>query len=214
MALKQYAPLWQPGLWGADSLGIESDLDQHTSPRYSSPMQLPTPPVVIWFTGLSGAGKTTLASRLVEDLAKQNRPLEFLDGDKVRDQLGQAGFQRADRMIHLQAMAFAAGRLEAHGVTVVGAFITPYEAAREILRRNCRNYLEVWVDTPLAECEKRDVKGLYARARRGELKNFTGIDDPFETPTTASIRLTTQGQSVEDTYQGLKVKLRALGVVV
>lgn len=164
---------------------------------------------VIWFTGLSGSGKTTLATLLADHL-RPHRGVELLDGDVVRRALGQTGFRREDRLAHLAAMALRAAELEAQGVLVIGSFITPYEEARQSLRTTCRRYLEVWTDSPLACCETRDAKGLYAKARRGEIRHFTGIDDPFEVPQNFDIRLDTETSSVTESFQRLRNELTIL----
>lgn len=167
-------------------------------------------PVVIWLLGLSGAGKTTLAQRLAHHFATQGTKATLLDGDVVRAKKPMAGFARADRLEHLKAVAHEASQLEKSGHVVLGAFITPYEEARSFLRQTCQNYIEVWVDTTLEDCERRDVKGLYGKARRGEIAHFTGISDIFEQPLHADIHLKTANHSVEETFQELLGKLVAL----
>ena len=164
--------------------------------------------MVIWFTGLSGAGKTTLAQALAGELRHQGYKVELLDGDIARAKKPQTGFGRQDRLAHLQLMAQEAALLERQGAIVLAAFITPYEEARHFLRQTCANYVEVWVDTTLSVCEQRDVKGLYARARKGELTQFTGISDVFEEPLHCDIRLKTLGQSEEETLRELQEKLK------
>jgi len=166
-------------------------------------------PMVIWFTGLSGAGKTTLAQGLARALRSQGLKVELLDGDIARAKKPQTGFGREDRLEHLRLMAQEAALLEKQGAIVLAAFITPYEEARQFLRKTCGRYVEVWVDTSLSVCEERDVKGLYARARRGELTQFTGISDVFEEPLTCDIRLKTLGQSESETLRELQEKLQS-----
>lgn len=167
-------------------------------------------PVVIWLLGLSGAGKTTLAQRLALHYGSQGIKTTLLDGDVVRARKPQAGFARADRLEHLKAVALEASQLEKSGDVVLGAFITPYEEARSFLRQTCQNYIEVWVDTALEDCERRDVKGLYGKARRGEIAHFTGVSDVFERPTRVDIHLKTADRSVEETVQELVERLEAL----
>jgi adenylylsulfate kinase len=166
--------------------------------------------MVIWLIGYSGAGKTTLAQRLADALQNDGRRVEILDGDVVRASTQRMGFSREARLSHLQTMAAEAARLERAGAVVIGAFITPYEEARRFLRQTCQSYVEVWVDTSLAACEARDVKGLYAKARRGEISHFTGISDVFEEPARADIRLSTANRSVEECLAELQLKLAAL----
>ena len=154
-------------------------------------------PAVFWFTGLSAAGKSTIASALADELRLRGVPTEYLDGDAVR-LFSPAGFSRAERDAHVKRVGFLASRLEHHGITVVCALISPYADAREYVRGLCRRFVEVYVSTPLAECERRDPKGLYARARRGEIAGFTGIDDPYEPPVSPDVVLDTSSMTVED----------------
>lgn len=152
-------------------------------------------PAVIWFTGLSGAGKSTISLELFRQLSRRV-PAEHLDGDAVR-LLSPTGFTRAERDAHVKRVGFLASRLEHHGVTVVCALISPYAEARAYVRGLCRRFIEVHVATPLDVCERRDVKGLYARARRGEITHFTGIDDPYEPPDAPEVVIDTTEVSVQ-----------------
>jgi adenylylsulfate kinase len=152
---------------------------------------------VLWFTGLSGAGKSTLAAAVERELVVRGIRTEYLDGDAVR-LLSPTGFTRADRDSHVKRVGFLASRLEHHGVTVICALISPYRDARAHVRSLCKHFIEIYVATPLAECERRDVKGLYARARRGEVVHFTGIDDPYEPPDHPELMLDTTGLTVDD----------------
>lgn len=152
---------------------------------------------VLWFTGLSGSGKSTIADRVVAELNRQGMPVEYLDGDVIRDLFPGTGFTRPDRDAHIKRVGFLASRLEAHGVTVVASLVSPYEASRQFVRSLCQNFLEIYVATPFEECERRDVKGLYARARKGEIKNFTGLDDPYEPPTRPELVIDTRKNTVE-----------------
>jgi adenylyl-sulfate kinase len=138
---------------------------------------------VLWFTGLSGAGKTTLADLVYEKLEQKGYNLEKLDGDIVRQHLTKdLGFSKKDRAANIERVAYVAQLLSKHGVGVISSFISPYRRERDLVRKMCPNFIEVYVNTPLKVCEKRDVKGLYTKARKGEIKNFTGIDDPYEPP--------------------------------
>jgi adenylylsulfate kinase len=139
------------------------------------------PAAVLWFTGLSGAGKSTIASAVHRELLDRGVRTEYLDGDVIR-LMAPAGFSRDERDAHVKRVGFLASRLEHHGVTVVCALISPYARARRHVRDLCNRFIEIHVATPLSECERRDAKGLYARARRGEIVNFTGLDDPYEPP--------------------------------
>ena len=145
---------------------------------------------VLWFTGLSGAGKSTLAEAVIRTLHERAVPTELLDGDAVRA-LSPTGFSRAERDTHVQRVGFLASRLEHHGVTVVCALISPYAGARSAVRAMCRTFLEIYVSTPIEECERRDPKGLYARARRGEISSFTGVSDPYEPPSAPDLTIDT-----------------------
>jgi adenylylsulfate kinase len=155
------------------------------------------PAPVLWFTGLSGSGKSTIAARVHEALARRGLDVEYIDGDALREVFPSAGFTRAERDEHLRRTGYMASRLAEHGVTVVASFVSPYRESREFIRALCRDFVEIYVSTPLEECERRDVKGLYARARRGEIRNFTGIDDPYEPPEHPELTLDTRALSVD-----------------
>jgi adenylylsulfate kinase len=151
---------------------------------------------VLWFTGLSGAGKSTIAGAVTRELARQQVPTEYLDGDAVR-LLSPTGFSRAERDAHVKRVGFLASRLEYHGITVVCALISPYAEARQSVREMCGAFLEIHVATPLRECERRDVKGLYRKARSGEIQHFTGIDDPYEAPVSPDVVIDTTRQTID-----------------
>ena len=153
---------------------------------------------VLWFTGLSGSGKSTIAERVYQDLVRRGVAAEYIDGDALREVFPNTGFTRAEREEHLRRTGYMASRLAAHGVTVIASFVSPYRNSREFIRKLCGNFAEIYVATPLDECERRDVKGLYARARRGEIKNFTGIDDPYEPPEKPELALDTRVLSVDE----------------
>ena len=153
---------------------------------------------VLWFTGLSGSGKSTIASRVDQALVDGGTDVEYIDGDALREVFPNTGFTRAEREEHLRRTGYMASRLAAHGVTVVASFVSPYRESRDFVRKLCSNFVEIYVATPLEECERRDVKGLYARARRGEIKNFTGIDDPYEPPEHPELTLETRALSVDE----------------
>jgi adenylyl-sulfate kinase len=152
---------------------------------------------VVWLTGLSGAGKSTIAERVCGELRERGLRVEHLDGDAVRD-VFPTGFTRVERNEHNRRMAFLAGRLEHHGVIVVASFVSPYLESRAYARTIARRFIEVHVSTPLEECERRDVKGLYAKARRGELRQFTGIDDPYEPPVSPELTIDASKVSVDE----------------
>ena len=154
-------------------------------------------PVVLWFTGLSGSGKSTLADWSAKELTARGFRVERLDGDTIRNIFPSTGFSRAERDAHIKRVGYLASKLEQNGVFVVASFVSPYRESRQFVRGLCKNFVEVHVATPLAICEQRDVKGLYARARRGEIANFTGIDDPFEEPLDAEVVVDTSELPIE-----------------
>ncbi len=133
-------------------------------------------PAVIWFTGLSGSGKSTIATHLQAQLQKRGWKCEVLDGDVIRSIFPSTGFSRAERDSHVRRVGHLASRLESHGIFVIASLISPYEESRSFVRGLCKNFIEVYISTPLSECERRDVKGLYARARRGERQWRPGLD--------------------------------------
>ena len=144
---------------------------------------------VIWFTGLSGSGKTTIAHVVEEKLLDAGVPVEILDGDVVRENLSKGlGFSKEDRDTNIRRIAFVAHLLQRNGTFVITAAISPYRDIREEARDMMgKDFVEVFADAPLEVCEERDVKGLYAKARAGEIKGFTGIDDPYEAPENAEV---------------------------
>jgi adenylylsulfate kinase len=154
---------------------------------------------VLWLTGLSGAGKSTVAAKLGPVLAERGHRVELLDGDEVRTNLCQElGFSRADRDTNIARIGYVAGKLAKHGVAVLVAAISPYQQARDQVRAQVENFVEVHVAAPVAICAERDVKGLYAKALAGEIQNFTGVSDPYEPPLEPEIVLHTEAQSVDE----------------
>lgn len=154
--------------------------------------------MVLWFTGLSGSGKSTIAREVVTALEAEGRQVEYLDGDAIRDIFPATGFTRPERDAHIRRVGWVASRLERHGVIVVASLVSPYEDSRRFVRGLCRHFVEVYVSTPFAECARRDVKGLYARAEAGQIKNFTGLDDPYEAPTAPELVMDTTHLSIDD----------------
>jgi len=155
-------------------------------------------PFVLWFTGLSGAGKSTLADAFAKEFNKYNVTFEQLDGDVVRDIFPKTGFSKDERNMHIRRVGFLAGMLERNGVPVICSFISPYRESRQFVRENSKNFVEVHVSAPLEVCEKRDTKGLYKKARNGEIKQFTGIDDPYEAPENPELNINTAEKNVQD----------------
>ncbi len=157
-------------------------------------------PAVLWFTGLSGSGKSTIANLVEKKLHRMNRHTFLLDGDNVRHGLNKdLGFTEADRIENIRRVGEVAKLMADAGLIVITAFISPFKAERDMVRAMLPKgeFVEIFIDTPLAEAEKRDVKGLYKKARSGSLKNFTGIDSPYEAPESAEIRIDTTAMSAE-----------------
>ena len=169
-------------------------------------------PAVLWFTGLSGAGKSTIANLVEKRLARMNRHTFLLDGDNVRHGLNRdLGFTDADRVENIRRVGEVARLMTDAGLIVITAFISPFRAERAMVRDRMKpgEFIEVHIDTPLAEAEARDVKGLYAKARSGQLKNFTGIDSPYEPPLTPEIRIDTTRMTAEEAADYIVAQLIA-----
>jgi len=167
-------------------------------------------PVVLWFTGLSGAGKSTIANIVEKKLARMNRHTFLLDGDNVRHGLNRdLGFTDADRVENIRRVGEVAKLMTDAGLIVITAFISPFRAERDMVRAMMApgEFVEVHIDTPLAEAESRDVKGLYAKARAGQLKNFTGIDSPYEPPEDPEIHIDTTAMTPEEAAEAIVRKL-------
>jgi adenylylsulfate kinase len=163
---------------------------------------------VIWFTGLSGSGKTTIAHLVEEQLVDAGAPVEILDGDIVRENLSKGlGFSKEDRDINIRRIAFVAHLLQRNGVFVITAAISPYRSIRDEARAMIKDFVEVFADAPLDICEGRDVKGLYAKARAGEIKGFTGVDDPYEAPESPEVVCRTDQETVEESARKVIDKL-------
>ena len=156
---------------------------------------------VLWITGLSGSGKSTLADLVFAELKKTNNRIEKLDGDIVRDVFPSTGFTESERNEHIKRIGFLASILERNEVIVIASFISPYRKSRKFVRNRCHNFVEIYVKTSLAECEKRDVKGLYKKVRKGEIKNFTGIDAPYEIPQNPELIIDTEMLSQDQAAQ-------------
>ena len=169
---------------------------------------------VLWMTGLSGAGKTTIALELLEQLANRNLRLERLDGDVVRESLTRdLGFSKEDRTKNIERITFVAKLLSRNGVGCICSFISPYQSIRDDVRSNTTNFLEVFVDAPLDVVIDRDVKGMYKKALAGEIKNFTGISDPFEAPENPDIHVRTDKQTVAESAAFIVTELEKRGLI-
>ena len=153
--------------------------------------------MIFWFTGLSGAGKTTICESMADHLKNRGLRVEHLDGDKMRERFPGTGFSKEDRDSKCRRIGYIASLLESHEVIVLASFISPYRETRDAIRDMCEEFVEIHVSTPLSKCEERDVKGLYARVRSGEIKNFTGIDDPYEEPENPELELLTHTETIE-----------------
>jgi adenylylsulfate kinase len=170
---------------------------------------------VLWLTGLSGAGKSTVAAKLGPALAERGHRVELLDGDEVRTNLCQGlGFSRADRDTNIARIGYVAGKLSKHGVAVLVAAISPYREARDRVRASVDTFVEVYVAAPVATCAERDPKGLYAKALAGEIPHFTGVSDPYEPPTNPELVLHTEAESVDDSVHQVLTWLEANGLTV
>ncbi|TVQ17844.1 MAG: adenylyl-sulfate kinase [Leptolyngbya sp. DLM2.Bin15] len=168
--------------------------------------------VTVWFTGLSGAGKTTIRMAVEEKLRAQNYALEILDGDIVRENLTKGlGFSKEDRDENIRRIGFVSHLLTRNGVIVLVSAISPYRDIRDEVRQKIGDFVEIFVNAPLAVCEDRDVKGLYKRARAGEIKQFTGIDDPYEAPLNPDIECRTDLETLEESTEKVLAGLKSLG---
>ncbi|MDX2006114.1 MAG: adenylyl-sulfate kinase [Meiothermus sp.] len=171
--------------------------------------------IVVWFTGLSGAGKTTLATALEVLLYEAGHRVELLDGDKVREHLSKGlGFSREDRDTNIRRIGFVANLLARNGVIVLVSAISPYRQTREAVLAEAVERLEVFLDAPIEALIERDVKGLYAKALNGEVANFTGISDPYEPPRSPDLHLRTDQQSINECLELLLDELRKRGIEV
>ena len=162
--------------------------------------------VMIWFTGLSGSGKSTIAIALERELHKRGLLCRILDGDNIRSGINNnLGFTEADRIENIRRIAEVSKLFVDTGIITIAAFISPSNDIREMAANiiGKDDFLEVYVSTPIEECERRDVKGLYAKARRGEIKNFTGISAPFEAPAHPALTLDTSALSLEESVKKL-----------
>jgi bifunctional enzyme CysN/CysC len=173
-------------------------------------------PAIVWFTGLSGAGKSTIANSLEQQLHGMGHHTMLLDGDNVRHGLNRdLGFTEADRVENIRRAGEVAKLMTESGLIVLCSFISPYRAEREGVRSLVAEgeFIEVFVDTPIDECIRRDAKGLYAKAMAGKIKNFTGFDAPYETPQAPEVHLRTVGQRPEQLAEKIVHILAARGIV-
>ena len=171
----------------------------------------------LWFTGLSGSGKTTIAHVVGPELDRRGLVVEYLDGDTVRTHLSKGlGFSKEDRDTHIERVGWVASRLTRQGGAVIVAAISPYEETRQIARdwvEEVGTFVEVYVKASVDECARRDVKGLYEKAFKGEITEFTGVSDPYEEPARAELVLDTEEHSPEESAALVVAKLEELGLV-
>lgn len=168
--------------------------------------------VTLWFTGLPSSGKSTLARLLERQLRKWGVKVELLDGDVVRTHLSKGlGFSKEDRETNVKRIGFVCQLLTRNGVVAIASAVSPYRETRDYIRRVIGQFVEIYVKTSVEECEKRDVKGLYKKARAGEIQGFTGINDPYEEPLNAEIVCETAGETPEQSAEKILRRLEALG---
>jgi len=179
---------------------------------------MPTPPpegFCLWFTGLSGSGKSTIAEIVVDQLRQRGYNVELLDGDEIRENLSKGlGFSKDDRDTNIRRIGYVAWLLARNGVVSITAAISPYREVRDEIREMIgKNFVEVFVATSLEVCEERDVKGLYKKARTGEIPQFTGVSDPYEPPENPEVRLETHDRDAEKSAADLIGYLEDRGLV-
>ena len=174
--------------------------------------------IILWFTGLSGSGKSTLAEQLAPVLSERGRRVEILDGDEVRTNLSKGlGFSKEDRDTNIRRIGYVARLLSRNGVAVITAAISPYAAIRDEVRASVAaepaEFVEIHVDCSIEELTRRDVKGLYEKALSGEIKNFTGISDPYEAPVAPEVRVNSETQSELESLGAIVADLEARGLI-
>ncbi len=168
----------------------------------------------IWFTGLSGAGKTTLARLLEPELLSRGYKVEVLDGDIVRTNLSKGlGFSKEDRDTNIRRIGFVCNLLARNEVIAIAAAISPYKEVRDELRADLQQFVEIYVECPIPVLAERDVKGLYKKALAGEIKNFTGIDDPYEPPVSAEVTVHSDSETPEESLAKILAKLEEMNLV-
>ena len=208
---------------GAAENPTAGQVDQHVRGDHPRHHEHPESDVVrgggftLWFTGLSGAGKTTIAHLVGPELDRRGHIVEYLDGDTVRTHLSKGlGFSKEDRDTNIERIGWVAARLTRHGGAVIAAAISPYDETRRHAREMVEEFgpfVEVFVKASVEECARRDVKGLYAKAFAGEIKGFTGVDDPYEVPDDAEIVIDTEQHEPEESARLIVARLEELGLV-
>lgn len=169
---------------------------------------------VVWLTGLPASGKTAIARGLEVEIRGRGMKVEVLDGDKVRRELSpELGFSREDREIHAKRVVYIGDMLSRNGVAVIVALISPYRLIREYAREQLERFIEVWVKCSLQTCIERDPKGLYKKALKGEIANFTGIQDPYEEPLYPEVVVDTEKETIEDGVKRILARLQETGLL-
>ncbi|HEC95294.1 MAG TPA: adenylyl-sulfate kinase [Thermoplasmatales archaeon] len=169
--------------------------------------------VTVWFTGLPCCGKTTIAKEVKKQLENLNMDVELLDGDTVREYIKNKDFSKEGRNKHLRYIALMAKLLSQRNVVVLCSFVSPYRENRDFARSICNNFIEVYVKSPLDVCIERDVKGMYKKALKGEIKGFTGVDDPYEEPENPELVVETDKETVEESVSKVVDKLKEFGYI-
>ncbi|MAW60462.1 MAG: adenylyl-sulfate kinase [Planctomycetes bacterium] len=168
----------------------------------------------LWFTGLSGSGKSTLSRMLEPELRKRGCKVEILDGDEVRENLSKGlGFSKEDRDTNIRRIGYVAKLLARNGVIVMTAAISPYQEVRNQCRAMIGDFVEIYTECSIDELTRRDVKGLYAKALSGEIKNFTGISDPYEAPENPEVQVNSESQSPEESLAAILEYLESQGLI-
>ena len=155
--------------------------------------------LVLWFTGLPCSGKTTISKKLEKYFKQNSKPVQRLDGDIIRKTISEdLGFSKQDRDKNIKRISYIARILSDNGINVIVAFVSPYQKMRKFARKICPNFIEIYLKCDIEECKRRDMKGMYAKAESGELKNFTGVDDPYEKPKNPDVILETDKYSAKE----------------
>lgn len=169
---------------------------------------------VLWFTGLPSSGKSTIARAVYDELLRRNCSAELLDGAEVRESLSRGlGFSREDREANVRRIGYVAKLLSRNGVIAICASVSPYRATRDEVRHNTTNFVEVYVECPLEVAEARDVDGMYARARRGEIEEYTGITAPYEAPLEPEVHIRSDVEPVPDAARKVLRSLELIGII-
>lgn len=168
----------------------------------------------LWFTGLSGAGKTTVSRVIEQDLRARGMKVEVLDGDVIRENLSKGlGFSKQDRDTNIRRIGWVCEVLSRNGVVAIAAAISPYAEIRDEIRGKVENFVQVYAECPIPVLAERDVKGLYKKALAGEIKNFTGVSDPYEAPVNAEVTYHSDKETVQESAQKILAKLEEMGLV-